>query len=106
MLKKVTAMAIIATMTLLCASLVQAERAADPLLAAVSSTVDMSGQAEPLSTAELSAVRGEGTFEQFFAFPQLNRSFTKTFSHEGTTVILVGEAGVGVTITVDSPLIP
>ena len=109
MIKKITALAIAIAMTMLVASMVQAASPGEPqgdLLAAVTSTADVIGAAQPMSESDLATVRGEGTFTQFYALPQLNRSFNKTFSQNGTTVTLVGEAGFGVTITVDSPLIP
>jgi hypothetical protein len=60
----------------------------------------------PMSAEELGAVRGEGTITKSFDVPQLRRSFEKVFNFNDTTITIVGVAGVGITLTVDSPRIP
>jgi hypothetical protein len=66
--------------------------------------------AVPMASAELDSVLGEGTFEYFLALPNLHRSFERNFEFnyqgESVSVSIVGEAGVGITLVVDSPLIP
>ena len=83
---------------------VPADEAGPMDLLATVSTSD--GAIAPMSTNELGSVRGEGTFEHFFDFPQLGRSFDKTFQFDTTTIHVVGVAGVGITLTIDSPQIP
>ena len=76
----------------------------DDLLSAFTS--DGAAVASVMSAADLDSVRGEGTIEKFFEIPQLRRSFEKTFTFDTTTISVVGVAGVGITLTIDSPSIP
>ncbi len=80
------------------------EASSNGLLASFSSSDG--GAMAPMSTAELGAVRGEGILEKFFAVPQLARSFEKTFTFDTTTISIVGVAGEGITLFIDSPFIP
>jgi hypothetical protein len=61
--------------------------------------------AAAMSAMELGEVRGEGTMIHSFDFPELGRDFNHTFSYDATTISIVGTAGVGVTITIDSPFV-
>jgi hypothetical protein len=106
-MKKLCGMLVVVAALMLLSTSAQAVPADDAsqmdLLAAVSTS---EGAIAPMSVDDLGSVRGEGTFEQFFDFPQLGRSFDKTFQFDTTTIHVVGVAGVGVTLTIDSPHIP
>lgn len=60
----------------------------------------------PLTTDELADIRGEGTIEKFIALPRLRRSFERIVVRDQLTVSIVGVAGEGITIRIDSPHIP
>ena len=63
--------------------------------------------AEPLSLAELSDIRGEGTITKFIELPNLQRSFERGHTLDnGVSVSIVAVAGQGITITITNPHIP
>ena len=76
----------------------------DDLLSAF--TDDGAAVASVMSAVDLDSIRGEGTFERFFEFPKLRRDFEKHFTFANTTIWIVGVAVSGITLTIDSPLIP
>ena len=83
-----------------------ASTAADPgdLLSEFSTTG--AGVVAPMSAGELADIRGEGTFVKTFDFPNLHHDFDRTFVFDTTTIHIVGVAGQGVTLTIDSPHLP
>ncbi len=64
------------------------------------------GAVAPMSASELDGIRGEGTFTKTFDFPNLHHDFDRTFVFDATTIRIVGVAGQGVTLTIDSPHLP
>jgi hypothetical protein len=61
----------------------------------------------PLAAAELADIRGEGTIEKFIALPRLHRSWETLVTRDnGLSVSIVGVAGEGITIRIESPHIP
>jgi hypothetical protein len=60
----------------------------------------------PLTPAELDEVRGEGTMEFTFSFPQLRRDFDKIFTFDTTSIHVIGDATAGtIWVEIDSPYI-
>jgi hypothetical protein len=63
--------------------------------------------AAPLTVAQLSEVRGEGTIEKFISLPNLQRSFERSVSLDnGLSVSIVAVAGEGIRLRISNPNIP
>ena len=60
----------------------------------------------PLTVAELSEIRGEGTIERFISIPNLRRDWSKTVSADGLTITINQVAGSGITISISGDQIP
>jgi len=62
--------------------------------------------AQPLTVAQLSEVRGEGTISRFIEIPNLARDFENIRDADGLHIEIIGVAGQGISISISGDRIP